>query len=213
MTMVGTPLFVAPEIMISGRYTSKIDSYSFSICIRSEEGVQRYFQNGLRRSLKKKNLNRIGFGFLPKRINERGWRPPLPKKLYKSLKKLIKDCWHKELDQRPTFDEIYNRLNTEVRREVDSKDEPVYTCDFENPLNNDYDYEKPGDNDDGEDSDNEEQIKTLKVRLAELENVEKERENLVEELAKTTKFFKDVTEDVEAAPVVPDFMRGLLAGR
>jgi len=186
-------------------------------CIRSEEGIIKFFFNGLRRPMmggKKKNLNGIGFGFLAKRIDERDWRPPLPRKLYKSLKKLIKDCWHKDPEQRPAFDDIFNRLNTEVRREVDSKDEPVYTCDFENPLNNDNDYEKPGDNDDdGEDSNNEEEILRLRARLETLESVEKEKETLVEELAKTTKFFKDVTEDVEAAPVVPDFMRGLLAGR
>jgi len=66
---VGSPIYVAPEILVSGRYTSKIDSYSFGICLvaclRSEENIAKFFFQGLRRYLKKKDLQ----GERAKRVN------------------------------------------------------------------------------------------------------------------------------------------------
>jgi len=217
MTMVGTPIFVAPEIMMSGHYTDKVDSYSFGVClvscIRSEEGVLRYFQNGLRRSLKKKNLNGIGMGLLAKRLNERHWCPALPRKLYKTLKKLIHDCWHKDPTQRPTFNEIVERLTGEIHTEIDTKDEPIFTCDFEHPENNDNDYDTNGADDGDNGSDNEEEILTLKRHLKELESVKKRAEAIEEEL-KTMKMEKAKDEKKEEEEVkVPAFMLGMLAGR
>ena len=79
-------------------------------------------------------MNGIGFAILTKRINERGWRPALPKSLYKSLKKLIRDCWHKDPNRRPMFDEIVKRLLNEVNIEIELKKEPIFTCDFEHPV-------------------------------------------------------------------------------
>jgi len=221
MTAIGTPIFVAPEIMISGRYSNKVDSYSFGDClvncIRSEETIIKYYLNGLRRSLKKKDLRGIGFAILTKRINERGWRPTLPKSLYKSLKKLIRDCWHNDPDKRPTFDEIVKRLLNEVNIEIELKKEPIFICDFEHPENNDKDYDENNDDQNDKENDVDADILNMQIRL---ETVEKEKEILEIEMSKTKKMLRDgqikISEDVkkeEEKIVVPDFMKDLLAER
>jgi len=160
-------------------------------------------------------LNGIGFAILTKRINERGWRPTLPKSLFKSLKKLIRDCWHKDPDQRPTFDEIVKWLLNEVKIEIELKKEPTFTCDFEHPENNDKDYDDNNDDENDNDNNLEAELLSLRIRLGELETVEKEKEILEIEMSKTKKMLRErkITVAKEDAVEVPDFMKGLLAGR
>ena len=227
-------MYVAPEIMASGRYSNKVDTYSFGIClvscIRSEETIVKFMLHGLRRHMKKRNLNGLGFGILSKRMNDKGWRPPLPKKLYKSLKKLIKDCWALDPEKRPTFDEIVKRLLDEVKIEVELKPEPVFTCNYPNPANNDSDYDdKNGNDEDEEEEDFETEIQGLRIKLSDLADVEKRNEELEMELAKTKRMLKsegsknDGKEEKEKdkgngnaeepPPAIPAFIAGLLAGR
>ena len=203
MTMVGTPIYVAPEVVMSGRYTKKIDSYSYGVCIvacvRSEENIARFFQHGLRRKMKKKNIMGLGMGMLAKRVNERGWRPELPTALFSWLKKLIEACWDQDPEKRPDFDEIVERMNGVVRSEIELQREPVFTCDFGDPANNDKDYEARGavvsGGEAGEgtnDDDKEEEIETLRAKLRRIEGEKKELEK---ELATTRKFAKQGEED------------------
>jgi len=175
MTQVGTPIYVAPEILVSGRYTSKVDSYSFGIClvacIRSEPSVLKFFVHGLCRHMKKKKAMGIGLAILNNRMLQRRWRPTLPTKLFKSLKKLICDCWQHDPELRPTFDEIVMRLNGPIRDEVTLKQEHIFVNDDDFAKNSvDYEVnEGDGDDDDSEEEKYEETIKTFKEKVAELE--------------------------------------------
>ena len=107
------------------------------------------------------------------------------------------------------------RLTGEISTEINQKNEPIYTCDYENSVNNDieYDLDCGDDGDDG--SDNEEETLTLKRRLKDLESVEKKNEAAEIEL-KTVKMEakpKEVKKEEEEKVDVPDFVKGLLAGR
>ena len=115
--MVGSPIYVAPEVMKSGRYTSKIDSYSFGICLIScsEEGIMKFFLHGLRRSTKKRDLMGIVVHILSNSVHTRGWRPHLPKKLYPSLNKLIRDCWQVSTKRTIVASEATNNIATRRR--------------------------------------------------------------------------------------------------
>ena len=151
MTQVGTPIYVAPEILKSGRFNEKVDSYSFAICLvsclRCEEGIVKFFQQGLRRSMKKKSTAGIGLALLNNRMINRKWRPSLPNNLYRSLRRLIEDCWDDDPDRRPDFDQIVSRLGGDIRTEVDFMIEPEFTRDWKKSTNNDADYDLDGEDD------------------------------------------------------------------
>jgi len=57
------------------RYTKKVDSYSFGIClvscIRNEDNIVKFFFEGLRRSINKDNLVGIGINSLNSKMHER----------------------------------------------------------------------------------------------------------------------------------------------
>ena len=131
MTTVGTPIYISPEILRNDRYDFKVDVYSFAICLiavcRVEDTVVRFFFEGLRKSMKKKDLRGIGVNILNNRMQNRGFRPKLHKSLYPSLRKLIEDCWQNFPSDRPTFDEIVKRLGGVIHDEVNTMDEPDFS--------------------------------------------------------------------------------------
>jgi len=134
MTSVGTPIFVAPEVMKGNRYDSSADSYSFAIClvamIRAEKDVLEFYFQALRKKMKKKTKNGIGITILNTRMYTKGWRPLLPmpfKKAYPKLCSLIYRCWSQIPDSRPTFDEIVRLLNGDIGEEVKRRVEPEIT--------------------------------------------------------------------------------------
>jgi len=139
MTSVGTPIYVAPEIMRANRYDSHADVYSFSVCIvamiRGERNLQEFYMQALRKQMKRKSCEGMGVGILNNRLNNKGWRPLLPlafEQAYPLFVQLIKDMWHKEATLRPDFKTIVNRMRGEIRDEIRMNDEPdVVMCSLE----------------------------------------------------------------------------------
>jgi serine/threonine protein kinase len=82
MTMVGTPIYIAPEILKNDRYDSKADVYSFAICLiammRADGHVVTFFFESLRKSMKRKHLRGVGINVLNNRVVNQGWRPLIP---------------------------------------------------------------------------------------------------------------------------------------
>ena len=140
------------------------------------------------------------------------------------MKKLINDCWLKDPEKRPSFDEIVERLLGDVKAEVMIEEEPVYTCDFEHPENNDEDYDKPGKNGmEDVENNHDGEIVRLRARLATIESVEKKNEQLEKELPETKKFEvviekktprkETAREEEKQGTALPDFMKGIMADR
>ena len=131
MTSVGTPIYVAPEVMKADTYTHKVDVYSFGICLvammRAERNIIDFFFESLRKYMHKANRKGLGITILNNYLQTRGWRPHIPpafRRSYGKLGKLIEDCWAQDADKRPEFAEIVARLVGEVGEEVRRGREP-----------------------------------------------------------------------------------------
>jgi serine/threonine protein kinase/ABC-type branched-subunit amino acid transport system substrate-binding protein len=134
MTQVGTPIYIAPEVMKGDKYDSKADCYSMGIClvamIRGENSIMEYYLQSLRKFLKKKDKRGVGMAILNNRIYNEGWRPLLPMefvKTYPSLCGLIYKLWSQDPEERPNFDEIVTALNGKIHDEISSGQEPILT--------------------------------------------------------------------------------------
>ncbi|GMI41863.1 hypothetical protein TrCOL_g327 [Triparma columacea] len=134
MTMVGTPIYVAPEILKGDMYDEKVDTYSFSICllsmIRAETSIVRYFLEALRKSMKRKNTKGAGIAILNSRLYAKKWRPLLPTgfvRAYPKFSKFISDCWADDPASRPSFSVIKKLLHSSISSEVMSRPEPSIT--------------------------------------------------------------------------------------
>ena len=92
--------------------------------MRCERDIIQFFFEGLRKHMKKKNLNGIGINVLNNRMMNKNFRPLLPKQLYPSLKALIEECWDNKAANRPAFDDIVLRLGGVISLEVNRLPEP-----------------------------------------------------------------------------------------
>ena len=76
MTSVGTPIYVAPEVMLGNFYDATADSYSFGIClvamIRGERTIMEFFMQSLRKTMKRRTKKGVGITILNNRMHHRG---------------------------------------------------------------------------------------------------------------------------------------------
>lgn len=108
----GTPIYKAPEIITSGnKYDTKADVYAFGILmyeVLTEQPPYTLYANG---QLTEFQLNE-------KVVNE-DYRPEFTVPIKQSHKQLIEQCWAKDPNQRPTFEEIFNKLG--FNRDINAK--------------------------------------------------------------------------------------------
>ena len=94
---IGTPNYMAPELMTSKYYDWKVDVYSFGMLMyEMAEGVRAF------KGLKISDIFNyvVNFEFRPRFTN----KTPLP------LQLLIRKCWAGDPEKRPTFEEIYSQF-------------------------------------------------------------------------------------------------------
>ncbi|GMI37420.1 hypothetical protein TeGR_g5081 [Tetraparma gracilis] len=134
MTSVGTPIYIAPEVMRADHYDEKADTWSYGLClvamIRAERTLEQFFYQALRKHKKKRNTKGLGMGQMTKYYYSEGWRPILPLtfvKAYPKLHALIQECWKVRRKERPNFDQIVTRLQHEIGDEIKRKEEPQIT--------------------------------------------------------------------------------------
>ena len=101
---VGTPLYMAPELMDSdeSHFTIGIDVYAFAmIMYEIVSGQEPFIENG----------KQISFAKLQTKILS-GERPKLVDGITKPMRNLLTRCWSKFVNERPSFDEIFKELST-----------------------------------------------------------------------------------------------------
>uniref|UniRef100_A0A6B2L3F6 Protein kinase domain-containing protein n=1 Tax=Arcella intermedia TaxID=1963864 RepID=A0A6B2L3F6_9EUKA len=106
----GSPLYMAPEVLLKKGLNSKVDVYSFGIVLWELLAQQRAFQHHLQHNDIEKFIHAIC---------DEGERPPIPPPKTTELEewknnylvKLLKCCWHQKPSERPTFQEIFDELN------------------------------------------------------------------------------------------------------
>lgn len=95
---------MAPEIIESSKYDTKVDVYSFGILMYEVITDLTAYPE-----LEKGKLSE--FKFKSKVIND-NYRPKFTTPLKKSLKTLIERCWSANPSDRPSFNEIFEKLTS-----------------------------------------------------------------------------------------------------
>ena len=102
---IGSPVYMAPEVLHGDDYTEKCDVYSFAIfAYQVSTGVQPYID------LFKINRD-ASFNDLIKWVYDKQERPKFDNcNINKNLQALIEACWTHNPNERLSFDAIYDRL-------------------------------------------------------------------------------------------------------
>ncbi|KAG6953578.1 hypothetical protein JG688_00012759 [Phytophthora aleatoria] len=107
-TLVGTPFWLAPEIIRSERYGPEADVYSFGIVLTELETRRTPYHD----------LEETGLKVLM-RVAHKGLRPSLPPSCLPERRKLIEDCLRDIPAHRPTFAQVLSRLQGPVLLEIE----------------------------------------------------------------------------------------------
>jgi serine/threonine protein kinase len=99
MTGIGTPIYMAPEMLKSKTYTSKIDVYSIGMVMWQMYVGEKPFFNLA--------LTPIQISF---RVASEGIRPEIPKDMPPLLRDLITQCWQHDANARPTMTQVVERI-------------------------------------------------------------------------------------------------------
>lgn len=119
--MVGTLVYMAPEVLSGQPHTFAADVYAFAITVNEMAAAAVPFVD---RKLPVPELHTV----LENRFNElrlrsaivrNCLRPVLATGISKEFRTLIEDCWHHEPDRRPTFEKIVERIRDMLSRGTD----------------------------------------------------------------------------------------------
>ena len=100
---IGTPLYMAPEMMEEEHYGSSVDVYSFAIlAYEIVTGKEPFSERG--KSIKLAELARKVMS---------GGRPKFTEGVTEKMKELITQCWNHDYKERPSFQEIFDKLSTD----------------------------------------------------------------------------------------------------
>jgi serine/threonine protein kinase len=98
---LGTPHWMAPEVLAKGsNYTSKVDVYAFGIVLWELATGETPYHG-------------MDSNAITKEVKDHDLRPGLPLDLNPAMCDLITQCWDRNPDVRPTFDEIVRRFESE----------------------------------------------------------------------------------------------------
>ena len=93
---VGTPQWMAPELILGQNYTNKVDVYSFGVIVWEI----------LTEQIPWKDKNTVNVALMVSQNK----RPEIPGHCPVELKKLITACWNQDPSKRPSFAQIVRRL-------------------------------------------------------------------------------------------------------
>eukprot|EP00903_Cladosiphon_okamuranus_P020598 g18908.t1 len=95
----GSMRYMAPEVVESLPYNEKVDVYAFGLLLWEMLEDRRVFDG-------------MGVTDFYERVVNAGARPNLDQAWPQDLRKLISQCWHADVDRRPNFRTIAERLRT-----------------------------------------------------------------------------------------------------
>lgn len=120
LTDFGTAIYMAPEVIVSDRYDTKVDVYSFGIIMYEIiTGTKAYSD-----ILSKGNVT----AFQLKTMILNGHRPVFDVPIKDDLKKLIEKCWSQNPNDRPTFADLYKLLSMSSSNELLTDEEDERFC-------------------------------------------------------------------------------------
>lgn len=94
--------YVAPEVISNNKYTYKSDVYSFAIIMFEVLTNCVPYSN-----LVEGQVSTLQFG---QKVVDENYRPKFTVPIKKSFQNLIEKCWSKDPDERPTFQDIFEKL-------------------------------------------------------------------------------------------------------
>ncbi|KAK8846981.1 hypothetical protein M9Y10_019555 [Tritrichomonas musculus] len=97
---VGTRIYMSPETIKNSIYNEKTDVYSFGILMYEVVTNKIPYSNI-------NGMTEYAFNF---EVIEKNERPIFDESIKESIKNLIQLCWSKNPDERPTFEELFNKL-------------------------------------------------------------------------------------------------------
>eukprot|EP01125_Pyxidicula_operculata_P017139 TRINITY_DN5978_c0_g1_i1.p1 TRINITY_DN5978_c0_g1~~TRINITY_DN5978_c0_g1_i1.p1 ORF type:complete len:512 (+),score=76.63 TRINITY_DN5978_c0_g1_i1:109-1644(+) len=95
----GTPIWMAPEVMLKKKFNKAIDVYSFGIILWEVLTLDEPFKEYEAIEPFKHD------------VAENGHRPKIPSDCLPQLKNLMEDCWNTNPEKRPDFTTVVERLN------------------------------------------------------------------------------------------------------
>lgn len=102
---IGTPLYMAPEVLKGDKYGPSIDVYSYSICaFEIISGKIPYETDGQHTNMFRLYNNIIN-----------GERPIFTDNFTEPMIDLISRCWNEDPSERPSFNEIYEKLSVDYK--------------------------------------------------------------------------------------------------
>ena len=101
MTCIGTPIYMAPEVLAKDKYSEKADVFSFGVLLVEIYSAMRPYSGGPFAGMNQAQLMY--------QIVQNGARPEIGS-LPAPLQQLVTDCWAEDIRLRPSFPEIVVRL-------------------------------------------------------------------------------------------------------
>jgi serine/threonine protein kinase len=126
MTAVGTPLYVAPEIVRGEHYDEKVDVYSFGLTLMEmcvEGPLLDFIGKRWVIAFDKKKIPKAAMRII-RPMTEDGWRPVTDENPISfappTINSLIVRCCDHDPSQRPSFIQILEELNGKCKKEIES---------------------------------------------------------------------------------------------
>ncbi|GMH96709.1 hypothetical protein TrST_g5299 [Triparma strigata] len=124
-TIVGTPVFMAPEVYQGGMYDHSADVFSFGMTVWAiSVGHDKLFKRLIKKMRRKVGANSAAVQKVMHAIAVGELRPSLTEEVHNnmpaSLRTLIESCWLHNKRQRPKMSEVLTTLKTTVSADIEA---------------------------------------------------------------------------------------------
>ena len=108
-TTVGPLKYMSPEAIANNSYSTQSDVWSFGIVVWEILVTLSKSSSHQTQQTPHENLDIIDVAH---RIRSEGLHPPIPSEAPEHIQQLLKDCWQLSPSQRPSFEQICDRIQS-----------------------------------------------------------------------------------------------------